>query len=65
MTIDSKSIFPEEIADETAFAICSILYELALACESHYYTKLRRYSDNHHPDLFDPQQPWRTKPSAD
>ncbi len=65
MTPHSEFMFPENINDETAFALCQILYEMALACENQYYVKLRRYSDNHHPDLFDPEQPWRTKPPAE
>ena len=58
------SIFPEKITDETAFALCNFFHELALACESHYYTQLRRYNANPLPDLIDPEQPWRTKPLA-
>jgi len=57
-------IFPNDITDETAFALCNFFHELALACESHYYVQLRRYSANHQPDLIDPEQPWRTKPLA-
>lgn len=65
MTPHHEFIFPEDIADETAFALCQLLYELALACENQYDVKLRRHSKAHQPDLFDPEQPWRTKLSAE
>lgn len=30
------ALFPDGLSDETAVALCDFLYQLAIACESHY-----------------------------
>jgi hypothetical protein len=46
-------LFPLDISDEAAFQIVNFFSELALAVESHYFTKLRRYIKDSRPPDFD------------
>jgi len=65
-TIDS--LLPDPISDETAVALCELLYTLADAFENHYFAQLRRYYqafDDLQPDLFDPDEPGSTTPDID
>ena len=38
-----EPVFPDNISDETASVLSEVLYQLAAACESHYFVQLRRY----------------------
>jgi hypothetical protein len=43
MSLNLHDILPEEISDEEAARLANILMELALAVESHYYSKIVRH----------------------
>ena len=43
MSLSLYDILPEEISDAEASLIADIFMDLALAIESHYYTRLRRH----------------------
>ena len=60
---DQQLPLPEYLSDEAAYALCEVLMELALACESRYFDQLRRYRENHPPGLFDPERPWWKPPA--
>lgn len=36
-------LLPEEISDEVAYYMATFAMDIALAIESHYYAKMRRY----------------------
>jgi hypothetical protein len=46
MNIDE--LLPEKISDEAAYHLVNFLMNLALECESHYFTQIRRYTDSDH-----------------
>lgn len=58
MSIDFDTLFPEQISDEAAAALTDVLFALALACESRYFTRLLRFHARR-PEPVDPEQPWR------
>ena len=43
---DLPSLLHEAISDETAYVLSNLLMDLALMVESHYYSKIKRHSDN-------------------
>jgi hypothetical protein len=49
MSINFRELLPEEISDEGAYHVVNIFMDLALALESHYFAKTRRYSKNKEP----------------
>ena len=61
MNPDIGLLLPDDLSDEAASALCAFLQDLADACESRYFAQLRRYHAAHQTDLFDPDQPWRTR----
>ena len=61
---DAQNLFPEGLSDEAAAALSAFLHELSAACESRYFTQLRRYYERHRA-LCDPDRPWdRNTPSS-
>ena len=56
-----EPVFPDNISDETASVLSEVLYQLAAACESHYFVQLRRYH-RRQMNLYDPDAPWRSPP---
>ena len=56
-----EPLFPDDITDATAAALCDFLYTLAADCEARYSGQLRRHHDRRQ-TLIDPQRPWITKP---
>ena len=65
MKLKLETRLPEELSDETAFALCELLNELAQAFESRYYHQLIRYQSAKQADLYDPDQPWIRRQPAD
>ena len=59
---DLEPLLPENIADETARVLCDFLCALAAACDSRYFTQLRRESASREQNTVDPDQPWKSKP---
>lgn len=45
MSLNLYDILPEEISDEEAAHLTSILMDLALAIENHYYPQIRRHME--------------------
>ncbi len=62
MRINTKHLFPESLSDEAASALCAFLYALADACESRYLAQLLRHQDAQQ-TLYDPEHPWRFRPT--
>ncbi len=62
MKVDFEPLFPENISDEMASVLSTFLHDLASACESRYFTQLRRHHEAQR-TLFDPEHPWRSSPS--
>jgi hypothetical protein len=56
-----EPLFPDGISDETACVLSEFLHALAAACDSRYFTQLRRYHARQR-NLYDPEQPWRSPP---
>lgn len=57
MKSDLEPLFPDGISDEAASVLSAFLQALAAACDSRYFTQLRRYhARQQHP--YDPQRPW-------
>jgi len=61
MTSRLDPLFPDDLSDETALALSAVLHALAAACDSRYFTQLRRYHSRQR-NLYDPEPPWRTPP---
>jgi hypothetical protein len=51
-------LFPDDLSDEAAAALCDFFFQLATACESHYLVQLRRHVDPQR-SLYEPEEPWR------
>lgn len=54
-----EPVFPDNLSDETAQALCDVLYALTVACESRYLTQLQRYCASQRSEPVDPEQPWK------
>ena len=54
-------LFPDGLSDESASALNEFLHQLADACESRYFSQLRRHH-RHQLNLYDPDAPWRSPP---
>ena len=63
MNPDFEPRWPEDLSDEAAVVLCTFLQDLELACENRYAVQLRRYHAAPQTDLFDPEQPWRKRPT--
>ena len=62
MNDDPQSLFPADLSDAAAAALCDFLHELATAAESRYLTQLQRHRREQEPPPYDPTQPWRSRP---
>ena len=51
-------LFPEEISDETAAVIDSILGELYEVWGWRYFSQIRRFHEDNRPEPPDPFEPW-------
>jgi hypothetical protein len=58
--IEIEPLFPENLTDEAASLLSTFLYDLAGACESRYFTQLRRHHEGKQ-TVHDPDHPWRTQ----
>lgn len=56
--IDSDTLFPDGLSDETISAIADVLYEIAMQWENKHYHPLKRFDKARQVDLFDPLEPW-------
>lgn len=55
-----EPLFPEHLTDEAASLLCAFLHDLAGACESIYFTQLRRHHERQQ-TIHDPEHPWRSQ----
>ena len=62
MTDDPAYLFPAELSDAAAAALCDFLHELALAADTRYFAQLQRHRRQQQPPPLDPAQPWRSPP---
>jgi hypothetical protein len=62
MNRDPASLFPDDLSDATAAALCDFLHELTAAADSRYLAQLLRYQREQEPPPPDPAQPWRSRP---
>ena len=62
MKINNKPLFPDGLSDEAASVLCAFLYSLADACESRYLAQLLRHREAQQ-TLYDPEHPWRFRPT--
>ena len=58
MNTDTDPLFPADLSDETATALCDLLHELAASADSRYLAQILRYRRQHQPPPFDPDRPW-------
>ena len=58
MNTDPDPLFPADLSDETATALCDFLHELAAFADSRYLAQILRYRRQHQPPPFDPDRPW-------
>lgn len=61
MNLENYPLFPSQLSDEAAAALCDFLQELAAAADSHYLHQLRRYHRLNAPPA-NPNQPWLFDP---
>ena len=62
MNDDPTDLFPAELSDAAAATLCDFLHELAVAADVRYLAQLQRYRRQQEPPLYDPAQPWRSRP---
>ena len=62
MIDDPASLFPTSLSDAAAAALCDFLHDLAAAADARYLAQLQRHRRQQEPPLYDPAQPWRSRP---
>ena len=55
------SLLPDNLSDETATALCDVLYDLAFVCDSRYLAQILRYRERQR-FVSAPKRPWRSSP---
>ena len=58
MSADSDPLFPADLSDEVATALCDFLHDLAAIADSHFLAHILRYRRQHQTTPVDPDCPW-------
>ena len=58
MNANPDPLFPADLSDEVATALCDLLHDLAATADSHYLAQILRYRRQHQTTPVDPDHPW-------